>query len=574
MAEHFRNLLVCQDEKTISLLEVGANIKERYITQASTTNVAELIKFIDIINGVDTKYKASKNQRLLVEVMLMQLCSSGVNNEEKKNSIINIPLQKSSEHVVAPTINVTESPKTEYKIPIEEPSIANEVKIDVSKDYDNQLVKEKKAEQPKPTKRTVSDPKIDALASKIESKRNELNEVLELVGVAEAKRLDRAIKNVYRRIKELRDKIKNGDFSRRKPKLIVYNKKLIEAKRILNLEKIKFDILFEKQEFKELGTGSKILEYFYRASGTSKGFRATFDFSAMLRQGIILGSANPIEFKDATIDMHKFAFSNKKYRSWMTVVESSSDYIYMLEDGLSITDTSGDVLRSEERFVGSVISSIPVIGKITDASERAYGGFLNSLRVSVYRKLVLKHEAMGFTRQSHPKLFKNIAKFVNNSTGRGQLEVTKWVAKLLNFFLFSPRTITGMIGVARDMARKDSTPYLRLQAAKSLATFVGYQFAMKLLIITAYQLLVMPFTGEDEDDITQDFNPVSTDFNKLKIGNTRYDLSAGYGIAIRTLSRFYLNQKSKGIDYETGYGLINCYEAVKEVIRRKNLRQK
>ena len=271
----------------------------------------------------------------------------------------------------------------------------------------------------------------------------------------------------------------------------------------------------------------------------------------MLRQGILLGSANPIEFKDATIDMHKFAFSNKKYQSWMAEVESSSDFIYMLEDGLSITDTSGDVLRSEERFVGSVISSIPVVGKITDASERAYGGFLNSLRVSVYRKLVLKHEAMGFTRLSHPKLFKNIAKFVNNSTGRGRLiGTTKSSAKLLNFFLFSPRMITGMIGVARDMVRKDSTPYLRREAAKSLATFVGYQFAMKLLIKTAYQLLVMPFTGEDEDDITQDFNPVSTDFNKLKIGNTRYDLSAGYGIAIRTLSRFVLNQKSKGIDYE------------------------
>ena len=83
----------------------------------------------------------------------------------------------------------------------------------------------------------------------------------------------------------------------------------------MNLEKIKFDILFEKQEFKELGIGSKFLEYFYRASGTFKGFRATFDFSAMLRQGILLGSANPIEFKDATIDMHKFAFSNKKYQS-------------------------------------------------------------------------------------------------------------------------------------------------------------------------------------------------------------------------------------------------------------------
>jgi len=410
--------------------------------------------------------------------------------------------------------------------------------------------KEEKAEQPKPTKRTVSDPKIDALTSAIESKRNELNEVLEEVGVAEGKRLDRAKKYAERRTKELQDKIKNGDYSRRKPKTFVYDKQLIEAKRILILQKTKFDIEFEKQEFKELGRGSKLLEYFYRAFGTFKGLKATADLSAMLRQGVLLGSRNPIEYKNATIDMHKFAFSDKKYKNWIAEVESSNDFVYMVEDGLSITDTSGDVLRSEERFVGSVISSIPGIGKITDGSERAYGGFLNSLRVSVYRKLVKKHDDMGFSRQTHPKLYKNIAKFVNNSTGRGEMTPDKRLAKLLNAFLFSPRMISGMIGIVGDMGRKDSTPYLRKQAATSLATFVGYQFAMKLLISQSYQLLVMPFTGEDEDDITQDINFVSTDFNKLKINNTRYDVSSGYGIGLRTLSRAVLNEKSKGIDYE------------------------
>ena len=355
---------------------------------------------------------------------------------------------------------------------------------------------------------------------------------------------------MVKRTEELRNRIKNGDYSKRKPKSFVYDKELIKLKGELLVEKTKFDIQFEKQEFRELGIGSKVLEYWYRAFGTFKGLKATADLSAMLRQGVLLGSRNPVEFKDATVDMHKFAFSNSNYKKWMATVQSSGDYIYMVEDGLSITDTSGDVLRSEERFVGNLITKIPGIGKITDASERAYGGFLNSLKISVYRKLVAKHEAMGYSRQEHPKLYKNIAKFVNNATGRGIITPDKKWAKLLNAFFFSPRMISGMVGLIGDIGRKDSTPYLRKQAATSLATFVGYQFIMKLLISQAYQLLVMPFSGEDEEDITHDMNSVSTDFNKLKINNTRYDVSSGYGIGVRTLARVIYSAKSKGIEYE------------------------
>ncbi|MGB0886858.1 MAG: DNA polymerase III subunit gamma/tau [Vicingaceae bacterium] len=84
LAEHLRNLLVCQDEKTVQLLEVGATIKEKYVAQAKASNTAQLISFLSIASTADTKYKGSKNQRLLVEVMLMQLCSIEDNTSQKK----------------------------------------------------------------------------------------------------------------------------------------------------------------------------------------------------------------------------------------------------------------------------------------------------------------------------------------------------------------------------------------------------------------------------------------------------------------------------------------------------------
>jgi DNA polymerase-3 subunit gamma/tau len=96
LAEHFRNLLVCLDEKTVSLLEVGINIKEKYVAQAKSTNVSDLIKALSVTNTADTKYKSSKNQRLLVEVMLMQLCALSNELSEKKNSIIDLPFNKAN----------------------------------------------------------------------------------------------------------------------------------------------------------------------------------------------------------------------------------------------------------------------------------------------------------------------------------------------------------------------------------------------------------------------------------------------------------------------------------------------
>jgi len=116
LAEHLRNLLVCQDEKTITLLEVGATIKEKYIVQAKQTNTSQIISFLEITNLADTQYKLSKNQRLLVEVMLMQLCSNSSNSTEKKKPIINIPFKKETNSVVTKKIEQSNNPALDAAI--------------------------------------------------------------------------------------------------------------------------------------------------------------------------------------------------------------------------------------------------------------------------------------------------------------------------------------------------------------------------------------------------------------------------------------------------------------------------
>lgn len=89
LSGHFRNLLVGKDNQTIDLLEVSPNVKERYKTQAAKCSVMFLVKALSILNKADTQYKQVKNQRLQVELALMQLCSLNMQmtEAEKKNDL-------------------------------------------------------------------------------------------------------------------------------------------------------------------------------------------------------------------------------------------------------------------------------------------------------------------------------------------------------------------------------------------------------------------------------------------------------------------------------------------------------
>jgi len=88
LASHFRDLLVCKHPETIALLEVGDQIKTNYFQQSKAAPSEFLIRAIDMANECDLKYKTSKNQRLLVELCLMQLASIVTDSEKKNSNVI------------------------------------------------------------------------------------------------------------------------------------------------------------------------------------------------------------------------------------------------------------------------------------------------------------------------------------------------------------------------------------------------------------------------------------------------------------------------------------------------------
>ena len=89
LASFFRDLLVCKDPATLVLFEVGDSVKERYSACAKACEIRFLYKAIELANRCDLDYRISRNKRLLIELLFIQLCqlnSAESPDEDKKKT--------------------------------------------------------------------------------------------------------------------------------------------------------------------------------------------------------------------------------------------------------------------------------------------------------------------------------------------------------------------------------------------------------------------------------------------------------------------------------------------------------
>ena len=132
LASHFRDLLVAKDKVTLELLEVGDNAKKKYLKQATAASIPFLMQAIQKANDCDLNYRASKNQRLLVELSLMQIASITFDGEKKKSANYIIPatffqsLSPTKKITTKIIVSKTETIKTPVSAVIEKPKPALE----------------------------------------------------------------------------------------------------------------------------------------------------------------------------------------------------------------------------------------------------------------------------------------------------------------------------------------------------------------------------------------------------------------------------------------------------------------
>lgn len=102
LAEHFRNLMLCKDDRMARLLDVPSEHKRLYYEKANQTPPSFIISGLNVINGCELEYKNATNKRLHVEMCLIRLCfllqtvsgssvSMGLPDEKKNTSSVAPP---------------------------------------------------------------------------------------------------------------------------------------------------------------------------------------------------------------------------------------------------------------------------------------------------------------------------------------------------------------------------------------------------------------------------------------------------------------------------------------------------
>lgn len=126
-ASHLRDVMVSKNPETIALLEVGDAVAPKYQAQASRCPIDWLYNALELANNCDLQYRNSRNKRLLVELMLIQIAGLKDGTLPKKAKP-ELPLLTAV--AVAPVIkqNATaQETKVSYQQPVTQSSSTNKM---------------------------------------------------------------------------------------------------------------------------------------------------------------------------------------------------------------------------------------------------------------------------------------------------------------------------------------------------------------------------------------------------------------------------------------------------------------
>ncbi len=73
LAAHIRNLIVCKNARTAALIDVSADIQNKYMSQAQEVEMGLLLNMLELVNTADENYTRSNHPRLMVELLLLKL---------------------------------------------------------------------------------------------------------------------------------------------------------------------------------------------------------------------------------------------------------------------------------------------------------------------------------------------------------------------------------------------------------------------------------------------------------------------------------------------------------------------
>lgn len=294
---------------------------------------------------------------------------------------------------------------------------------------------------------------------------------------------------------------------------------------------------------------------------SSKSLMATGDLSGTLRQGGVLGTRFPAEAKAAFGKQVSYFRSEGNMEKDMAALKADPDYELIKSTGVSLTGLDG----SEEAFVSQLPEKIPVFGKLVQSSDRAYTGGLTQLRFLSMKHIFQDLRDSGIDPASlNSHSLESLGKYIDTASGRGsgvKGGLFEKVAPALNRTLFSPKLWKSRLDMLNPMYYARLDPIARKYALQNAGSFAGVASVVLGLAAMAGATVIT--------------DPRSSDYLKIKVGDTRYDILGGFQQNLVFAWREVSGQKKSsttGAITELGqpsYGGANRFSILTDLIQNK-----
>lgn len=270
-----------------------------------------------------------------------------------------------------------------------------------------------------------------------------------------------------------------------------------------------------------------------QVAGTAKSLTSSMDNSSIFRQGWKTLWTNPGMWRKNAL---------KTFEDIRKSLGDEDTLRGVYADGFSRENNMNGYYKksklavgvTEESYPSSIPEKIPYYNRLYKASQNAYAGFLYRQRMDVFDRYIEIAKQTGV--ELTDKELASIGELVNSLTGRGSFGKYEGEAvNAVNNILFSPRLIKSHIDTLGGQIISGGTGksnFVRKEAAKNL---------LKIVAGSASLLLIAKAVNPDSVEL----DPRSADFGKIKVGNTRFDMTGGMGSVITLASRL-LPSKNRG----------------------------
>jgi hypothetical protein len=266
--------------------------------------------------------------------------------------------------------------------------------------------------------------------------------------------------------------------------------------------------------------GAKVRDLVTNSMNATTGLLASWDDSFVGRQGSKMLAHQPKAWGRGTVDSLRALKSEPVAWTIDAAIREDPKFALAQRSKLEYTELEPTAKMSsaeESAMYARSFEKIPLVGKIARPFDRAYTTAANVMRHDAFYRMA---DAMGDKWSAED--YGSYAAFLNKLTGRGDLGRLSSLQPELSGLFISARK------VAAD-TQLLFTPFTGTKAARAEAakTLVRYTGALATLAV------VVNASGKGKVSL----NPNDPDFMKLRVKNTRFDLTGGEASLIRTVWR-------------------------------------